>query len=480
MSTIRADSVGPPVRHPHRSVAVRARPAEFERVYREHHQAIYRYCKAILRHEEDAHDALQSTMTRAYAALQSEERDFELRPWLFRIAHNESISLLRQRRPTAELAAADAMAGESLERRVGERSDLAELQADLADLPERQRSALVMRELSGLPHEEIATALEISPGAAKQSIFEARTALHQCREGRDMACEEIRRAISDADGRVLRGRRVRAHLRSCPGCRDFSSALRGRPQQLSALAPPLPAAAGVAVLAHIIPGAKLAGLGAGAAATGGAGSAVAVKAAIAVAIVAGTAGGVTAVSRNEAPPRPAVPATAPATVGTPAAGGAAGSSSAAPGSARAGHGARAPHRTSKAAHDSAPAPAGGSPATGAAPTSSTPAGGSSSQRGTNPGATRRTTNGAQRRAARAHRRGASTTRGAKPVKPGRVEHKPATRHKASPKATTPAAKSPSRTPPAVKSPAPSAPANDAGTASPAADSGHSAGSPTSS
>ena len=42
---------------------------------------------------------------KALAALRSEERDFELRPWLFRIAHNEAISRLRQRREVLDLDA---------------------------------------------------------------------------------------------------------------------------------------------------------------------------------------------------------------------------------------------------------------------------------------------------------------------------------------------------------------------------------------
>src|ERR1700742_1764050 len=75
----------------------------FARVYERHHQALYRYCRAILRHEEDAEDALQSAMMRAFAALQTERRELELRPWLFRIAHNEAVSILRRRGATCAL-----------------------------------------------------------------------------------------------------------------------------------------------------------------------------------------------------------------------------------------------------------------------------------------------------------------------------------------------------------------------------------------
>ena len=106
--------------------------------------------------------------------------------------------------------------------------------------------------------------LDSSPRAVKQTIFEARASLGECDEGRDMACAEIQRMLSDADGRVLRGRRVRAHLRSCRSCRQFKAALAQRPSDLALLAPPLPAAAGAALLTAV---------GGGAAATAGAGAA---------------------------------------------------------------------------------------------------------------------------------------------------------------------------------------------------------------
>src|SRR4051795_10879832 len=118
-----------------RSRAARGDATAFAAVYERHHQALYRYCRSILRNDHDAQDALQSTMTRAFAALQNEERDFELRPWLFRISHKEAISILRRRRETGEFDEQPAL-GE-LEDRVAEREELRLLAMDLADLPER-------------------------------------------------------------------------------------------------------------------------------------------------------------------------------------------------------------------------------------------------------------------------------------------------------------------------------------------------------
>ena len=84
--------------------------------------------------------------------------------------------MLRQRRGTAVLVD-DARVAGALEDRVAEREELRLLRADLADLPERQRAALVLRELNGLSHAEIGQILDLSPSGVKQALFDARTAL---------------------------------------------------------------------------------------------------------------------------------------------------------------------------------------------------------------------------------------------------------------------------------------------------------------
>ncbi|MDA0164386.1 sigma-70 family RNA polymerase sigma factor [Solirubrobacter ginsenosidimutans] len=295
-----------------RSPAARGDAAAFAELYERHHQALYRYCGSILHHEQDAQDALQSTMTRAFAALRDEPRDFELRPWLFRIAHNEAISLLRRRRPTDEIDELRTTEA-SVEDQVCLRADLEVLRLDLQALTERQRAALVLRELNGLSHREIAEALECTPNAVKQSIFEARTRLLYAREGREMECETVRRALSDGDGRVLRSGRMRAHLRSCSSCRAFQQALVDRPRELALLAPPMPVAASAALLASLLPLSAAATTGVVSATTA---AAFAPKVAATVAVLVAAAGGTAAVhdSRTPSPPRPPVERPAPAKV----------------------------------------------------------------------------------------------------------------------------------------------------------------------
>lgn len=272
----------------------------FAVVYERYHQILYRYCRSILRNDADAQDALQSTFAAAFAALRAGQRDAPMRPWLFRIAHNESVSLLRRRRPAAELSAASEYGATSIEEQVAERAKFSLLLHDLRELTDRQRSALVLRELSGLSHQEIAVALGTSVGGAKQTIFEARQSLFEFAEGRAMACDEIRKTISDADGRAMRSRRVRAHLRDCGGCAAFAAAIPARTGELRALAPALPAAAASGLFGRIAlssgahnGGAGVAPLVAGAAKTGIAGAGFGANALAGVAVVATATVGVT-------------------------------------------------------------------------------------------------------------------------------------------------------------------------------------------
>ncbi len=269
----------------------------FAAIYDRYHQELYRYCFAILGEAHDAQDALQGTMASALRALPGESRPIELRPWLYRVAHNESISIVRRRQPPAEAQEPDLPREPAVDAVFESRERLRTLVADLATLSERQRSALVMRELSGLSHEQIAVALGTSSGAARQVVYEARQALLELEEGRDMECERVRMALSDGDGRRLRGRGVRAHLRGCQGCRDFQAGIEQRAADFELLVPPLAAVAASGVLATVLGGGS-AGAGAGGLAASGVGGGLlsakalaVVAASAAVGVGAGTVGG---------------------------------------------------------------------------------------------------------------------------------------------------------------------------------------------
>ncbi len=315
----------------------------FAAIFRRYHQSLYRFCLAIVGNPEDAQDALQNTMVKVMRALPGEERTIDLKPWLYRIAHNESIDLLRRRRESRELDVEQVAPGYGLAEDAATRERLRRLVADLKELPERQREVLVMRELSGLEFDEIAAALDTSGAVARQTLYEARQSLRQMEEGREMSCATVTRALSDGDGRVTRRRDVRAHLRACESCRAFREEVAGRERDLAALSP-LPLAAAAGMLHGLLGGSPGAGGGGLAATLGGGavksiGSSAAAKGLATAAVVAAI--GITAADRTgaihlglpgERAPTPAQQA--PATPGGRAAIRAGGAADAAAGSRR--------------------------------------------------------------------------------------------------------------------------------------------------
>jgi RNA polymerase sigma factor (sigma-70 family) len=268
--------------------------AAFGVIFHRYHRELHRYCVSIVGNTHDAGDALQSTMLRALNALEGDTREIALRPWLHRIAHNESITLLRRPQHAEVDAALAVPAPLDGEESVELRGQLHELLGDLRELPERQRGALVMRELAGLSYAEIAAVLETTQASAKQAAYDARRTLHDLAKGREMDCAAVCTAVSDGDGRTLRRRALRAHLRACADCREFRASIGDRRSKLAALTPGMPSAAASGVLESVL---VSAGRGAGG---GGlfAGLGVAVQSFTAVAMVAALGAALQVVDRG--------------------------------------------------------------------------------------------------------------------------------------------------------------------------------------
>src|SRR3954453_15062166 len=125
---------------------------------------------------ERGEDAVQQAFVSAHRTLVADpERSIELRPWLYRIVHNASLNQLRGARDEAPL---DAAAHAALPDDAGERREqLREALDAVAALPPAQRDAILLRELEGRSHDEIAAALGVTKGAARQYLFRARGAL---------------------------------------------------------------------------------------------------------------------------------------------------------------------------------------------------------------------------------------------------------------------------------------------------------------
>jgi RNA polymerase sigma factor (sigma-70 family) len=211
----------------------------FEILYDRHAGELLAFCSYILDSRHDAEDAVQSTFASAYKALMADDRPVELRPWLFAIARNTSLSILRTRRPTSEIHEVPAR-GEDPALRAEQRESLRLLVATMLELPEHQRTALVLAELHGLSHGEIGTVLDVPSERVKAYIFQARSNLVSEHVARGTDCAEIRQELSSARGPALLKARLRRHLRSCEGCRDFAAEQSRRRGQLGILIPVAP------------------------------------------------------------------------------------------------------------------------------------------------------------------------------------------------------------------------------------------------
>jgi RNA polymerase sigma factor (sigma-70 family) len=222
------------------SLAARAAGGEsaaYSELCERYHAPLLGYCRSILLNDDDANDATQAALENALRALPRKDPGRPLRPWLYRIAHNESINIVRRRSSHAELTELDEPSVPGPEVDSEHRVRLAQLVDDLRGLPERQRGALVMRELSGLSYDEIAEALGVSNEAARRAVFDAREALHEAVDGRATDCVNVRHCISDGDRRSLRARRIRAHLRSCDDCKSYQQTIGARSADLHLLGP---------------------------------------------------------------------------------------------------------------------------------------------------------------------------------------------------------------------------------------------------
>jgi RNA polymerase sigma factor (sigma-70 family) len=148
----------------------------FETIVERYRGPLTRYVKAILPSER-AEDAVQQSFLNAYEAIRRDDAELKLRPWLYRIAHNAALNGLRDRglveQPLDERIDGVERPDQVLERRQG----LAEVIAAVQELPERQRDAIVLRELEGRSYEEISAVLGVTGGAVRQLLHRARSAL---------------------------------------------------------------------------------------------------------------------------------------------------------------------------------------------------------------------------------------------------------------------------------------------------------------
>jgi RNA polymerase sigma factor (sigma-70 family) len=215
--------------------------AAFALLYERHHRGVLAFCRHMLGSVEEAEDAVQQSFANAYRDMLRGEKEINFRPWLFRIARNQCISMLRARRPEITLDDNEpALAG--LPDEVAWRAELRDLLRDLHELPFDQRAALVLSELEDNSHADVAEILGCDREKVKSLVFQARASLLKSREARNVSCDEIRRQLSVLRGGSRRRGLIRRHLQSCAGCREFDSEVAHQRQALAVVLAVVPSA----------------------------------------------------------------------------------------------------------------------------------------------------------------------------------------------------------------------------------------------
>jgi len=325
----------------------RGQHAAFEVLCSRYQTRLLSFCRHMLASREDAEDVLQEVFAAAFNAVLADQRDINVRPWLYRIARNRSLNHLRR----ASAIGVDSMdvhfadGGISTGDKVMRRESFRELIADVHQLPETQRTALLLREIDALSYEQIALAMDTTVPSVKSLLVRARISLAEAAEARKLSCDDVRLELgSVAEGLAKLSTPARRHVRGCERCSFFRKQLKDNNRALALIMPIGPlllvkklllaklgstASAGGA---HVAGGAAAtagAGAGAAAAAAGGgvAGSlvtagagAIATKAVAGLAAAAILTAGVAAADRSAVHhhhPRPSASAAASAYADAP-------------------------------------------------------------------------------------------------------------------------------------------------------------------
>src|ERR671937_2510530 len=171
----------------------------FEALVNRYEPRLLAFCRHMLASTEDAEDVLQEVFTAAFNAICADERAINARPWLYRIARNRCLNHLR--RP--QHAGQDSMdvferdGGSTTADTVHKREEFRQIVADVGQLPESQRTALLLREIDALSYEQISEAMDTTVPSVKSLLVRARVSLAEAAESRHFSCDDVRLELGE-------------------------------------------------------------------------------------------------------------------------------------------------------------------------------------------------------------------------------------------------------------------------------------------
>jgi len=158
----------------------------FGELVAEHEKTVLRTAWRLVRNVEDARDIAQEAFLRLHQHLSTLDPDRDPAPWLYRVTVNLGLTALRRRRRRPEAAldgargVAEISAGQPEQERLGDAADARRLLASALDrLSDKERAAIVLRDLEGLEMDEVARALGCRRGTVRAHISRGRLKLRQ-------------------------------------------------------------------------------------------------------------------------------------------------------------------------------------------------------------------------------------------------------------------------------------------------------------
>lgn len=169
--------------HDERELIGRSRGGDldaFEALVEAHQDRVYSLCFRVTGSSEDAADASQEAFIRAFQSLARFEGRAAFSTWLYRIATNAAIDVVRKRPadPPVDLPE-DCPSPRDTESEYDRREVGRRIQSALARLPLEFRAAVVLRDLQGLAYEEIASILQVPTGTVRSRLSRGRLALRE-------------------------------------------------------------------------------------------------------------------------------------------------------------------------------------------------------------------------------------------------------------------------------------------------------------
>ena len=160
------------------------RSQDTEALYREHHAAVARLCRSLLRDRAEAEDATQQVFLAAHRALLNGSAPREPLAWLLAVARHECYARCRQRTatpvPTGDVPDGSTPDASAQALRAGE---LATVWEEVGRMPRAQREAFLLREIRGLSYGQLAAELSLSTPSVRSLLLRARARLrHRLRD----------------------------------------------------------------------------------------------------------------------------------------------------------------------------------------------------------------------------------------------------------------------------------------------------------